>query len=111
MTNIVYQVARPFATLFFYKNYIRKECIKELRTENPRLTQEQAEAHIDHLILQNKIPALDPAGSFRPGVDRIKEDPSSVSEVLEGWLWKGVKLLLIYAILAYVFVRIVGGPM
>lgn len=105
MFNVFYQIFRPFATLFFYRNYVTKNVVDELMEEDSLLTRPQAEAQAEELIRQNKIAALDPAGRFRPGVDKIKADPSSVGEVLQGWLVKAGIAFVLYMLL----IRLISG--
>lgn len=94
MISQIYQVVRPFATLLFYRHYIKEGVVKDELRKHPGMHVDEARARAEERIRNNEIPALDPAGCLRPGIDKIKEDPSCVGQVLGGW---AKNMILIYA--------------
>lgn len=105
MVNQIYQIFRPFATMFFYRQFIKNDVVKDELRKHPGMHQAEAEARAEARIRNNEIPALDPAGCLRPGIDKIKEDPSSVGEVLGGWARNMILVYLGFVVFIILLIR------
>lgn len=104
MVQQIYQVVQPFATLFFYRQFTKKEYVKEWMSEDPHLTREQAEARFEEQLMRNEVPELDPMGPFR----QISEDPNVVFEAAKRPVMKLVTLAWIGLVALFVWMAVVA---
>src|SRR5258708_32259195 len=88
------QIFRPFASLLFYRSYIKNDLADSIQREHEDLSREEAMFLAEQEIKYNRVPALDPLGAFRGPYEDVKKNL--------GGSWKKFKKIALWTLIIWI---------